>query len=57
MVIYDPFDPHKLLYDVDGGKATFHLAPSSETDTELENTVITLTEWYHLPASQLPVPP
>ncbi|KAH0582280.1 Acyl-coenzyme A oxidase 2 [Termitomyces sp. 'cryptogamus'] len=33
IVVYDPFDPFRLLYDVDD-----------------ENTVITLSDWYHTPA-------
>ncbi|OJA14707.1 hypothetical protein AZE42_04374 [Rhizopogon vesiculosus] len=36
IVIYDPEDPHKDLYDVDD-----------------ENTVITLSDWYHDPSSKL----
>ncbi|KAJ3482317.1 hypothetical protein NLI96_g7058 [Meripilus lineatus] len=40
LVIYDPEDPHRHLYDVDD-----------------ENTVISLTDWYHTPAIQLPLPP
>ncbi|RPD52896.1 hypothetical protein L227DRAFT_596513 [Lentinus tigrinus ALCF2SS1-6] len=39
LVIYDPNDPYKHLYDVDD-----------------ESTVITLGDWYHLPAAQVPVP-
>ncbi|PFH47834.1 multicopper oxidase [Amanita thiersii Skay4041] len=33
IVIYDPKDPHRYLYDIDD-----------------ENTVISLTDWYHVPA-------
>ncbi|KAJ3482311.1 hypothetical protein NLI96_g7062 [Meripilus lineatus] len=40
LVIYDPEDPHKDLYDVDD-----------------EGTIITLSDWYHQPSKDLPVPP
>ncbi|KAJ6485373.1 yellow laccase [Mycena vitilis] len=40
LVVYDPNDPHKSLYDVDD-----------------ETTIITLADWYHLPASDLGVVP
>ncbi|KAF9459184.1 laccase 3 precursor [Collybia nuda] len=40
MVIYDPRDPHKHLYDIDD-----------------ESTVITLAEWYHVPARSVGVVP
>ncbi|KAF9459163.1 multicopper redoxase [Collybia nuda] len=41
LVIYDPDDPHKDLYDVDD-----------------ESTVITLADWYHVPARSIGfVPP
>ncbi|KAF8529557.1 laccase [Hysterangium stoloniferum] len=36
IVLYDPEDPHKALYDVDD-----------------QNTIITLTDWYHAPAEKL----
>ncbi|KAG0704572.1 laccase [Suillus ampliporus] len=36
LVIYDPEDPHKDLYDVDD-----------------ENTVITISDWYHDPSTML----
>ncbi|KAJ6491906.1 TvLac7 [Mycena sanguinolenta] len=39
LVVYDPHDPAKHLYDVDD-----------------ESTVITLSDWYHLPAPQVPAP-
>ncbi|KAH9926904.1 Cupredoxin [Fomitopsis serialis] len=39
LIVYDPDDPHKDLYDVDD-----------------DTTVITLADWYHLPANELPVP-
>ncbi|CCM02635.1 uncharacterized protein FIBRA_04739 [Fibroporia radiculosa] len=38
-IVYDPFDPHADLYDVDNG-----------------NTIITLSDWYHVPAVQVPIP-
>ncbi|KAF7364246.1 Laccase I [Mycena sanguinolenta] len=40
LVIYDPNDPQKYLYDVDD-----------------ESTIITLSDWYHNPSSQLPTFP
>ncbi|TFK86664.1 multicopper oxidase [Polyporus arcularius HHB13444] len=39
LVIYDPQDPYKHLYDVDD-----------------ESTIITIGDWYHLPAAQVPIP-
>ncbi|KAJ3482309.1 hypothetical protein NLI96_g7060 [Meripilus lineatus] len=58
MVVYDPNDPHKDLYDVDDGElASPDLVPFSGTDTRSESTVISLTEWYHQPASQFTGPP
>ena len=57
MVIYDPHDPHKHLYDVDDGESpkilNVRLPPTDYT----ESTVISLFEWYHTPAPQLPAPP
>jgi len=38
LVIYDPYDPHAALYDVDD-----------------ESTIITLSDWYHIPARIEPV--
>nr|AMJ39540.1 laccase 3 [Coriolopsis trogii] len=40
LVVYDPHDPHKHLYDVDD-----------------DSTVITLSDWYHVAAASVPVPP
>ena len=46
MVIKDPNDPYKHLYDVDNG--TFYLGPSlDEPHRCSEQTVITLADWYH----------
>ncbi|KAI0737335.1 TvLac7 [Daedaleopsis nitida] len=39
LVIYDPKDPHKDLYDVDD-----------------ESTVITLSDWYHVPSKDVIIP-
>ncbi|TFL03430.1 laccase [Pterulicium gracile] len=36
MVVYDPFDAHRRLYDVDD-----------------ESTIITLMDWFHVPAPQV----
>lgn len=49
MVIYDPEDPHKNLYDVDDGKPlflrSFHFVHSFCT----ESTIINLADWYNSP--------
>nr|UYM28068.1 laccase 4 [Trametes polyzona] len=39
LVVYDPHDPHRNLYDIDD-----------------ESTVITLSDWYHVPAPLIPIP-
>ena len=57
-MIYDPFDPLKFLYDVDDGNVLGLLFLSIRpAHAGTESTVITLTDWYHLPAPQLPIPP
>jgi hypothetical protein len=48
LIIYDPNDPHKHLYDVDNGEVDiltdFSLAETFSPD----GTIITLADWYHI---------
>ncbi len=58
LVIYDPNDPHRGLYDVDNGKIDF----GKESFTRLrvifaESTVITLADWYHYLSTAPPLIP
>ena len=55
LVIYDPKDPHRALYDVDDGK----LHPANPLLTRLsvylaESTVITVGDWYHYLSTEAP---
>ena len=51
LVVYDPADPLKHLYDVDDGKWTLTRSLDSIiTMISSASTVITLGDWYHQPA-------
>lgn len=57
LIVYDPHDPHKHLYDVDDGTRRDAIDDNSaHHGVFVETTVITLADWYHLPAVDLPVP-
>jgi Putative multicopper oxidases len=48
MVIYDPNDPHKALYDIDNGTSFLIyeiIDASNDTESKIEGTVITLADW------------
>ena len=50
IVVYDPNDPQRHLYDVDNGE---HLSIGiliCISPTHSESTVITLSDWYHVAA-------
>ncbi|KAJ3553552.1 hypothetical protein NM688_g3549 [Phlebia brevispora] len=47
LVIYDPNDPYKNLYDVDNGGSC----------NSVEDTIITLADWYHEAGLNIPFPP
>ena len=52
-VVYDPYDPHKALYDVDDGETPRHESSHLEFVSCLvhtDSTVITLSDWYHVAA-------
>ncbi|KAG6917343.1 hypothetical protein DXG01_002914 [Tephrocybe rancida] len=52
-VVYDPEDPQASLYDVDNGMSA-SLEPSFVAEPLIiENTIITLADWYHAPAHTL----
>ncbi|KAF8988654.1 Cupredoxin [Cyathus striatus] len=42
IVVYDPQDPYRHLYDVDDGKCT-----------KDQTTIITLGDWYHIPSPSI----
>jgi iron transport multicopper oxidase len=65
LVVYDPDDPHKALYDIDNGmyiqpSLVFSLRCLAHADadsTNTDNTVITLADWYVLIlSSNMPTP-
>ncbi len=47
MVVYDPYDPHAHLYDVDNGEYYTDMAGLDAKVSAIEDTVITLADWYH----------
>ena len=53
IVIYDPNDPYKSLYDVDDGNDPRSLSILKFTEIDSESTVITLADWYRYPAPQV----
>jgi iron transport multicopper oxidase len=58
LVIYDPKDPHKSLYDVDDGKFDVKLQmipPLNPFPTD--STIITLADWYHYVSADAPLAP
>lgn len=53
LVIYDPLDPLRLLYDIDDGSCSDQnpvFFCNSLLSRSLASTVITLADWYHQPA-------
>ncbi|KAH0830311.1 laccase [Lanmaoa asiatica] len=57
LVIYDPEDPHKHLYDIDNGMYFIRDSLNETLIDSPENTVITLADWYHIPSPQMYLPP
>lgn len=55
MVVYDSLDINRLLYDVDNGRSHI-LYVKLSLNTFAENTIITLSDWYHTVAPQQPLP-
>ncbi|KAJ7892586.1 laccase [Mycena olivaceomarginata] len=54
MVVYDPHDPAKYLYDVDDGGYPTNDDIAVLSQLPPESTIITLADWYHLPSTQAP---
>ena len=50
LIIYDPLDPLKLQYDVDDGKCNPAHYARDILMCDLETTIITLADWYHVPS-------
>jgi iron transport multicopper oxidase len=57
LIIDDPNDPQKHLYDVDNGEKDMWKVPFTKLRFPLEATVITLGDWYHyLSLNAPPIP-
>jgi hypothetical protein len=57
IVIYDPDDPYYNSYDYDDSRCTGLLSTSfCSSFTPPGTTVITLADWYHVPAPSQPIP-
>ena len=50
IIFADPQDPHAHLYDVDDGKCTYFVPMTQLLMSPAASTIITMTEWYHLPS-------
>ena len=57
LIIDDPDDPQKYLYDVDNGEKGIWKVPFMDLRSPLDASVITLGDWYHyLSPNAPPVP-
>ena len=57
LVIYDPNDPHRRLYDIDNGEIRVLFSTGSANSFLVESTVITLADWYHYVSTEAPLAP
>lgn len=57
LVIYDPNDPHRRLYDIDNGEIGTLFSTGSANSFLVESTVITLADWYHYVSALAPSAP
>jgi hypothetical protein len=47
MIIDDPDDPQRYLYDIDDGEKDFCQRPVHGPEISSDDTIITLADWYH----------
>jgi iron transport multicopper oxidase len=57
LIIEDPNDPHKDLYDVDNGEKDIRKDPFTGLKFPPDETIITLADWYHYLSSEAPATP
>ena len=54
LIIEDPDDPQKHLYDVDNGEKDIRTTPVTGLRFPPDDTVITLADWYHYLSTEAP---
>jgi len=57
LVIDDPNDPHKGLYDVDNGEKDFQKRLVHGPKISSDATIITLADWYHVISTEAGLAP
>ena len=57
LIIEDPQDPQKHLYDEDNGEKDIWKDPFTELRFPSDDTVITLADWYHYLSTEAPAIP
>ena len=57
LVIDDPDDPQKSLYDVDNGEKHYLKRPIQWPKISSDNTIITLADWYHVISTEAGLTP
>jgi iron transport multicopper oxidase len=57
LIIEDPDDPQKYLYDVDNGEKDIWKDPFTRLRFPPDDTVITLADWYHYLSTDAPAIP
>jgi iron transport multicopper oxidase len=58
LIIYDPQDPQKHMYDIDDGMTVIFLARLFNwLISSPDDTVITLGDWYHYLSTHPEIPP
>ena len=57
LIIDDPDDPQKSLYDIDNGEKDIWKGPFVGLKISPDDTVITLADWYHYLSTEAPTVP